>query len=95
MIEDFVCEYCGEKILGDGYTNHCHSCLWSKHVDINPGDREAECKGLMKPVEVEKKKDNYRILHRCETCGHEKWNKAKPEDNFEVLLQIMAEQSMK
>ena len=35
-IEDFVCGNCGEKIKGDGYTNHCLQCLWSKHVDITP-----------------------------------------------------------
>ncbi|MFA6992594.1 MAG: RNHCP domain-containing protein, partial [Candidatus Gracilibacteria bacterium] len=34
-IEDFVCEKCGAKVKGDGYTNHCPKCLWSKHVDIN------------------------------------------------------------
>ena len=27
---------------GNGYTNHCSQCLWSKHVDINPGDRSPE-----------------------------------------------------
>ena len=26
----------------NGYTNHCSQCLWSKHVDINPGDRSPE-----------------------------------------------------
>jgi len=26
----------------NGYTNHCSQCLWSKHVDINLGDRSPE-----------------------------------------------------
>ena len=51
--ENFVCENCGEKVEGNGYTNHCPNCLWSKHVDINPGDRAETCHGLLKPIAVE------------------------------------------
>ena len=51
--EDFVCENCGQEVKGNGYTNHCPRCLYSKHVDINPGDRASDCGGLMKPVAVE------------------------------------------
>ena len=57
--ENFVCENCGEKVEGNGYTNHCPNCLWSKHVDINPGDRQEECKGLMVPVDLEKQGQDY------------------------------------
>lgn len=89
--ENFSCENCGFTVNGTGYTNHCPQCLWSKHVDVNPGDRAAECQGLMPPVSVETKKGDYRILHRCVTCGHERWNKAAKEDEFEVILQIAAE----
>jgi hypothetical protein len=89
--EDFTCENCGLSVVGSGYTNHCPQCLWSKHVDIRPGDRAANCGGLMPPVQIEKKKDEYRILHRCRKCGHEQWNRAAREDDFEVILQIAAE----
>lgn len=87
-IEDFFCEHCGEEVKGGGFTNHCPVCLWSKHVDINPGDREERCQGLMEPVAVERHKDSYRIRFRCVDCGIERWNKAAPEDDFEVLLAI-------
>jgi len=87
-IEDFVCENCGTNVKGNGYTNHCPLCLYSKHVDINPGDRAAECGGLMKPVAISPKADYYIILHRCQRCGYEKSNKSAPEDNFEVLIKI-------
>ena len=90
-IEDFVCEHCGNPVTGTGFTNHCPVCLWSKHVDINPGDREEPCQGMMEPVAVEKKRDEYRILFRCTNCGIVRWNKAAKEDDFEVLLQISAE----
>jgi hypothetical protein len=86
--EDFVCERCGFNVVGDGYTNHCPNCLWSRHVDINPGDRAAQCGGMMEPVEVSAKRDRYVILHRCTTCDHERRNKAAAGDNFEELLRI-------
>lgn len=87
--EDFICEHCGEKVKGNGYTNHCPYCLYSKHVDINPGDRAAACGGLMTPVSVELRRGEWIILHRCLTCGHTKPNKAAPEDAFDALLEIM------
>ncbi len=91
--EDFICAHCGEAVRGDGYTNHCPACLYSQHVDINPGDRAETCRGLMQPVGVEHKKGQYRLLHRCLTCGAERWNKAAPADSFDLILQIAAEQS--
>lgn len=86
--EDFICTHCGTKIVGDGYTNHCSKCLWSRHVDINPGDRAANCQGMMKPMSVEVEGDKYYILHQCEVCGYKKRNQTKPEDNFEVILSL-------
>ena len=88
--EDFICEHCGAAIKGDGYTNHCQTCLWSKHVDIEPGDRAAECFGLMQPVAVTKKNGRYTIIHRCLKCGLEKPNKFQKQDSFEALLKVSA-----
>ena len=82
MKEDFTCEQCGSLVLGDGYTNHCPQCLWSKHVDIHPGDRLETCRGLMEPVEVTYQGGEYIILHHCVICGHEKRNKASKDDMF-------------
>jgi hypothetical protein len=91
--ENFECEQCGVRVIGSGFTNHCPACLWSKHVDINPGDRADPCHGMMKPVAVERQRDSYRIKFRCLRCGLERWNKAAPEDNFEVLLKIARKQA--
>jgi len=88
-IENFVCENCGKEVFGTGYTNHCPYCLWSKHVDINPGDRKCKCQGLMKPIEILQKEGKYIILHKCETCGFECKNKFQEGDNFDALLEIM------
>ncbi|MGB9911298.1 MAG: RNHCP domain-containing protein [Microgenomates group bacterium] len=86
--EDFVCEICGIKVRGTGYTNHCPSCLWSKHVDINPGDRQANCGGLMEPLGVIQKKGQWKIIHRCQKCGIRKANKTSPHDNFEKIIKL-------
>ncbi len=88
--EDFVCEKCGTKVEGNGYTNHCPECLWSKHVDISPGDRAEDCKGMMEPIRVEKEGREYTIIHKCSKCGKELPNKTTKEDNFDMLVQISA-----
>ncbi|MFA4937371.1 MAG: RNHCP domain-containing protein [Patescibacteria group bacterium] len=84
--EDFICDNCGYKVTGTGYTNHCPKCLYSKHVDINPGDRQARCGGLMKPVGVEQKKQLYRIVHQCDKCDQKRKSRVVKEDNFNVVL---------
>jgi hypothetical protein len=88
--EDFICENCGQKITGSGYTNHCPNCLYSKHVDLNiPGDRANSCGGLMQPVKIEKKGENYIIHHRCLKCGEKKKNKSSDNDNFDEIIRIV------
>lgn len=89
-IEDFTCEQCGASVAGSGYTNHCPRCLYSKHVDVNPGDRAANCGGLMQPVAVGSDHGEQTILHRCVTCGHEKWNKVAAKDDVDQIIQISA-----
>ena len=88
-IEDFTCEYCGKAVEGNGYTNHCPDCLWSKHVDVNPGDRKSVCGGLMSPVSVETKAGEYVLNHRCEKCGFERKNKVGKRDNFSTVVAIV------
>lgn len=89
-VEDFTCEHCGAHVKGTGYTNHCPVCLWSKHVDVDPGDRAASCGGLMEPVSIEGTVAAYVITHRCTKCGHTKRNKAVPADRADALVQLAA-----
>ena len=86
--EDFICENCGEKIVGNGYTDHCPYCLWGKHVDINPGDRLADCKGAMQPIGVEVKQDRYVIFYKCIKCGHFFRVKAADNDDVDVVIRL-------
>jgi ribosomal protein L37E len=87
--EDFLCENCGEKVRGNGYTNHCPKCFFSKHVDINPGDRACDCGGLMEPIAILQKNGEFSILHRCVKCGFERKNKISDEDDRDELYKLM------
>jgi len=87
-IEDFTCANCGAGVHGTGYTNHCPKCLWSRHVDINPGDRAAKCGGLMEPTAIEIKAGENIITHHCLKCGHEKKNKTVKADEMDKIIEI-------
>jgi len=84
--EDFICGHCGSSVTGNGFTNHCPTCLWSKHVDVYPGDREGGCRGLMEPVALALVRGDYVITHRCVSCGTRKTNRAGTNDNLDALL---------
>ncbi len=88
--EGFICENCGKEVKPLGYTSrdHCPYCLYSKHVDINPGDRENSCKGLLKPIGIEKYKDTYKILYQCEKCHQEHKNIIAKDDDEEQIINI-------
>jgi len=90
VVEDFVCEKCGQKVKGDGYTNHCPSCLWSKHVDDQiPGDRASYCQGLMKPIGVLVKRGEItKIEHKCQKCGYKHLSPVKKNDNRDLLIKV-------
>jgi hypothetical protein len=98
-IEDFKCENCGAEVVGNGFTNHCPHCLWSKHVDIFPGDRSLlrqgsagqACEGMMKPISVEENKGEWSIIHKCQLCSKIQKNKISPDDNFDLIVKISTE----
>lgn len=91
--ESFTCDVCGAKVSPLGYTarDHCPKCLCSKHVDINPGDRECKCQGILEPVAIDKgKKGEYKIVYICNKCGAIKRNKIAKDDNMDLIIQIMS-----
>lgn len=83
--EPFICQNCGKQVfpsIEGSCRNHCPNCLYSNHLDINPGDRKSMCKGLMKPIDIELKHGKYRILHKCLKCGFQRWNKSAQDDKI-------------
>ena len=87
-VEDFNCAHCGAVVRGNGYTNHCPACLWSKHVDNNPGDRAATCGGMMQPISVEADGARFVITHQCETCGKIKRQITTDDDNIDEIIKL-------
>lgn len=89
--EEFICENCGKKVPKLNYTarDHCPFCLYSKHVDILPGDRANACHGLLKPIDIEKFKDTYKIIYQCERCKEKHKNIVATDDNYDEILEIM------
>jgi hypothetical protein len=86
-------------MIGTRNRNHCPHCLWSKHVDKNPGDREAQCGKGMEPIGLTFKHegtDKYgqprqgelMIVHRCTEDGKISINRIAGDDNPERILEI-------
>ena len=88
--EEFICENCNKRVNKLKYSarDHCPFCLYSKHLDINPGDRLNECKGLMKPIGIEKFKDSFKIIYKCNKCGQIHKNKAATDDSSNIIIDL-------
>ena len=89
--ESFICENCKKEVTPLGYTarDHCPHCLYSKHLDINPGDRKSNCHGALKPIGIEKtKKTDFKIMYKCQKCGHQTKNIQAIDDNIDEIIRL-------
>ena len=88
--ESFICDNCQKKVTRLEYTarDHCPFCLYSKHLDINPGDRKNTCQGLMEPIGIEKFKNTYKIIYRCLKCGQLHKNIMANDDDFNIIIKL-------
>ena len=91
----FICVNCGFDVpkMGTSSRDHCTQCLYSLHVDINPGDRANDCGGVLRPVGVRVDgKRGYIIEYKCIKCGAGHNCKAATDDDFDAILGIMSHQ---
>lgn len=93
--DGFTCRNCGAFAAWDGggtlQRNHCPWCLYSLHLDYEPGDRAADCGALMEPIAVwVRKKDEWCLIHRCLACGALSSNRVAADDQELALLAIAA-----
>lgn len=91
--DSFTCKVCGRLVVptgaGSEHRNHCPNCLHSLHVDIEPGDRESDCGGIMEPIAVwVRNKGEWAIIHRCRRCGALSSNRIAADDNPMKLMSI-------
>lgn len=91
--DNFECKICGRLMVpadaGTDHRNHCSNCLYSLHVDDEPGDRASNCGGIMEAVAVWARKDGeWAIIHRCRRCGKFSSNRIAADDNPMKLMSI-------
>ena len=95
--EGFTCDNCGADVPPTAQTtprNHCPFCLWSKHVDINPGDRANPCRGMLRPIGIyTHTKKEYVILYQCVKCAERVKSKAilkdgNAADDFDLITEL-------
>ena len=91
--EIFTCKVCGRLVgptgAGSQHRNHCPNCLTSLHKDIEPGDRESDCGGIMEPIAIwVRKNGEWAIIHRCRQCGDFSSNRIAADDNPMKLMSL-------
>lgn len=91
--ESFTCKVCGRLVVpigaGSSHRNHCPNCLSSLHLDDEPGDRDADCGGIMEAIGVwVRKGGEWAIIHRCKRCGRLSSNRCAADDNPMKLMSI-------
>ncbi len=91
--DSFTCKVCGRLVLPDGagseHRNHCPYCLSSQHLDVEPGDRAADCGGVMEPIAVwVRKSGEWAVIHRCRICGALSSNRIAADDNPVKLISL-------
>lgn len=88
----FDCLRCGAEVpaqAGGSYRNHCPRCLHSRHVDVRPGDRSADCGAVMAPVAVDHSgKKGFILIHRCTACGAQDRNRLAPDDDIDAVIAL-------
>lgn len=88
--EKFKCMNCGMEVDTLNYTarDHCPRCLYSRHVDVMPGDRQNKCMGLMMPIGIEKYKNTYKIIYKCLSCSEVHKNIMAQDDDYDMIVKL-------
>jgi len=86
----FVCARCGADVPPhpSSSRDHCNRCLTGLHVDVYPGDRLNECRGLLTPIGLQTKSGKTKVVYRCETCGARVFNLVAPDDDAEAIASL-------
>lgn len=91
--DSFTCKNCGWLCVSEGagsnHRNHCPNCLYSLHLDVEPGDRDSDCHGKMEPIGVwVRKGGEWAIVHHCTVCGKIGSNRIAADDNPMKLMAL-------
>lgn len=98
----FKCSHCKRWVvinafMGTANRNHCNMCLWSRHVDIKKGDRQAVCQGGMRPIALTFKHEGFgrvgeiMLVHQCCGCFKISINRIAGDDDNTGILTVFAD----
>jgi hypothetical protein len=81
-------------LTNGSYRNHCPSCLWSRHVDVVPGDRASDCGAPMRPDRIDTRTGKgLVIIHSCTGCGVMRANRIAVDiiqgDDIDAITAVM------
>lgn len=94
----FKCAHCKRfvvinEIMGTANRNHCNMCLWSKHVDVEKGDRRSQCNAGMEPIGLTFKHEGMNrvgeimLIHSCTQCSRISINRIARDDLEPMVLE--------
>ena len=91
--DGFACKACGREVVPEGagsrHRNHCPYCLTSLHLDVEPGDRAADCGGRVEAVAIwVRRNGEWAVIHRCTCCGVLSSNRIAADDNPLLLMSL-------
>lgn len=68
--QNFICVNCGSEVPAHPTSSrdHCNVCLYGLHVDIEPGDRLNDCRGILEPVGLKIANGKEQIAYKCQKC---------------------------
>ena len=67
----------------------CFCGTTSLHLDDEPGDRSADCGGIMDAIGVwVRKNGEWAVIHRCRRCGRLSSNRTAGDDNPMKLMSV-------
>ena len=53
-----------------------------------PGDRANNCHGLLVPIGIEKYKNTYKIIYKCNKCNQIHKNIMATDDNYDEIIAL-------
>lgn len=88
--ETFSCIHCGGTVPQHPTSSrdHCNNCLFGLHVDVNPGDRLNQCKGVLEPVGLKIANGKKQIVYTCQKCEKRVFCIVAPDDNKEEIIKL-------
>lgn len=94
--ESFICINCNKEVEKLKYTSrdHCNHCLYSIHVDIDPGDRLNKCRGKLIPFNVISSSKKGKVIeYKCSKCKAIVKNIVAEDDSLSEIYKIIEEYS--